>query len=365
MQLAITAAGLRVFYGSEMRFPLLSSLRTVSRTALLAAVLLSCRGPDLRAADPSARLNSTCLQLSLQHKNWTDSQWSELFEYFRLLQLSEVIVQWTVYDDIVFYGSPVEKSDSPLTKILAAASGSGLNVWVGLYLDSGYWSRVANGQATSAYLSGLRLRSLAIARDLTPFMKQQAAFAGWYLPEEIDDLNWQTTESRKELLRHLGLLSGSLHELTPGAGIAISTFSNAQVSPAQFRNFWADAFHDTVLSTVLLQDGIGVHKLELNEFPLYADALAEVTRSAGRSFGIVVELFQQTGGLPLDTGPFRASPASWERVRAQLDIANRFTTRVVGFSVPEYMTPLGIGGAEQLYTNYLNERTRPTEDLLK
>ncbi|MFL6352994.1 MAG: DUF4434 domain-containing protein [Bryobacteraceae bacterium] len=318
---------------------------------------MSCRGPALQAASPSVRLNSTFLQLTVQHKTWTDAQWADLFDYFRLLQLSEVIVQWTAYDDLLFYARPNASSDSPLARILAQASRTGLKVWVGLYLDSEYWSRVAEGQATSAYLSGLRERSLAIARDLTPLMKQQPAFLGWYLPEEIDDSNWQIPEARRELLRHLGFVSGRLHELTPGVGIAISSFSNARASPAQFRDFWADAFHSNVLSRVLLQDGIGVHKLELNEFPLYAAALAEVARSAGREFGIVVELFQQTAGLPLDKGRFRASPAPWERVRAQMAIAHRFTRYVVGFSVPEYMTPVGIRGAEQLYGDYLKEGT--------
>jgi Domain of unknown function (DUF4434) len=337
--------------------PLLSVMRKAAGTALLVAVFLSCRVPALQAANSSVRLNSTFLQLTVQHKNWTDAQWADLFEYFRRLQLSEVIVQWTAYDDLLFYASPGADSDSPLARILAHASRTGLKVWVGLYLDSEYWSRVAEGQATAAYLSGLRERSLAIARDLTPLMKQQPAFLGWYLPEEIDDSNWQVPEARKELLRHLEVISGGLHELTPGAGIAISTFSNARVSPAQFRDFWGEAFHTNVLSSVLLQDGIGVHKLELNEFPLYAAALAEVARSAGRSFGIVVELFQQTAGLPPDTGRFHASPAPLERVQAQLDIAHRFTNYLVGFSIPEYMSPLGIPGAKQLYADYLQEGT--------
>jgi len=336
---------------------LLSRIRSVSRNVLLASIPLSYGTAALQPANPSVSFNSTFLQLSPQHKHWTDAQWSELFKYFRQLQLSEVIIQWTAYDDTFFYASPAENSDSPLARVLAGASRSGLKVWVGLYLDSEYWSHVAAGQATSAYLSGLRLRSLTIARDLTPMMKRQAGFAGWYLPEEIDDLNWQTPDARKELLRHLGLVSASLHELTPGSGIAISAFSNAQLSPAQFRDFWADVFHSSALSTVLLQDGIGVHKLELNEFPLYATALAELTRSTARSFGIVVELFQQIGGPPLDRGQFQASPAPWERVRAQLQIANRFTSCVVAFSVPEYMSPLGIHGAEQLYLDYLKERT--------
>lgn len=102
MPLVITAAVLREFCGSEVRLPLLSVIRTVFRTVLLVAILLSCRGPALHAANPSVRLNSTFLQLTVQNKNWTDAQWSELFEYFRVLQLSELIVQWTAYDDIVF-----------------------------------------------------------------------------------------------------------------------------------------------------------------------------------------------------------------------------------------------------------------------
>jgi hypothetical protein len=82
-------------------------------------------------------------------------------------------------------------------------------------------------------------------------MRQQPAFAGWYLPEEIDDINWRIPEARRKLLRHLGRVSASLRKLTPGAGIAISTFSNARMSPAQFRDFWRDAFDHTVLSRVL------------------------------------------------------------------------------------------------------------------
>lgn len=319
-----------------------------SSVPCLLALTLICLPLSLQAVTPPARLNSTFLQLSRQHQNWTDTQWADLFNYFRKLQLSEVFVQWTAYDDLRFYGT-----NSTLDKVLVAASHAGLKVWVGLYSDSGYWNRVGNGQDTRAFLNDLRSRSLAIARDLAPFLKQQSSFAGWYLPEEVEDVNWQTLEARRELLLHLGLASRSLHELTPRAPVAISAFSDARISPAEFRDFWLEVFDATSVDTVLLQDGIGVHKLELDEFPLYAGALAKAAHSKGRDFRIVVELFQQTGGVPLDSGPFRASSAHWERVRAQMESANQFTTSIVGFSIPEYMTPLGIAGAEKLYADYL------------
>jgi len=329
-------------------------------------VSLTCYARNLEAADTQTRLSGTFLQLTAKHKGWTDAQWRQLFDYFQQLQLSDVFVQWTAYDDTPFYRSAPELSDSPLDEILINANRTGLKVWVGLYSDSRYWDRIGRGPAaTASYLDNFRSRSLALARDLAPALKEDAAFAGWYLPEEIDDVNWETPEARSGLLRHLNLTSTEIQRLTPGARIAISTFSNARISPRQFRSFWEDAFRNCAVSTVLLQDGVGVQKLELNEFPLYAEALSTAARAAGRQSGIVVELFQQTGGSPLDSGSFRASPARWDRVRRQLQIAHRFTNSVIGFSIPEYMTPLGVQGAGQLYTDYLRDmREQPAVALL-
>jgi hypothetical protein len=312
---------------------------------------LSCMGAELQAQSARPKISGTFLQLTTDHKNWTEEKWSELFGYFRRLQLSYVIVQWTVYDDTTFYGPA---SDAALEKVLARAAQSGMKVWIGLFHDSQYWNRIGDRPAVTArYLQQLRSRSLAAARDLAPRLKEHPGFAGWYLPEEIDDINWQRPEVRKELLRHLELESKELRVLAPDANVAISSFSNARLSPAQFQNFWSSVFRATSIGTVFLQDGVGVGKLELDELPLYAGALAQAARAEGRDFRMVVELFRQTSGQPFDSGPFKASPAALQRIRRQLEIAHQFTDLLVGFSVPEYMTPLGVAGAEQLYRDYL------------
>lgn len=342
-----------------MRSRLPISVRTCLQIACAIAASAICCAASVDAADNQTRLNGTFLQLTARHKSWTDAQWTQLFDYLHQLQLSNVFVQWTAYDDISFYRSAPEMSGSPLDKILSNANRTGLKVWVGLYSNSGYWDRIGQGSAAAAnYLDNVRAKSLAIARDLAPALKQDSAFAVWYLPEEIDDVNWESPQARSQLLRHLDLTSAEIHRLTPGACIAISTFSNARISPRQFRTFWEDAFHSTTVTAVLLQDGVGAQKLELNEFPLYAEALSAAARSAGRQFGIIVELFQQTGGPPVDSGSFQASSARWDRVCRQLQIAHRFTNSVIGFSIPEYMTPLGAQGAEQLYTDYLRDLTK-------
>jgi hypothetical protein len=303
----------------------------------------------------SMRLTGTFLQLGTHHNAWTEARWSELFDYFHRLQLSQVILQWTVSDEAVFYDS-TGKAESPLNRILPIAARRGIDVWVGLYHDPRYWSRIgAHPEAAALYLRQLRSKSLAIARDLAPLLRQHCNFAGWYLSEEIDDVNWLGPAARQALLNHLKLTSDGLHGLTPAGRVSISTFSNARVSPARFRAFWTDVFRASSIDLVLLQDGVGVNKLELKELPIYAGALATAAGETGRECGVVVELFRQTGGAPLDTGAFKAVPASWERVRRQLGIASQFTSSVFGFSVPEYMSPAGTDGAERLYLDYIRE----------
>jgi hypothetical protein len=241
-------------------------------------------------------------------------------------------------------------------RILQNADRTGLGVWVGLYHDSAYWNRIAgNRESAAACLRELRSASLAIARDLAPVLKRHSSFAGWYLSEEVDDGSWLAPENRRELMAHLTLTSAGLRDLVPGSRVAVSGFSNGRLSPGGFRAFWKDIYAATSIGMVLLQDGIGVRKLELDEFPLYAGALAAAARETGRECGIVIELFEQISGAPLDGRAFAAVPAPIARVRRQLEIAARSTGPLVAFSVPEYMSTTGIDGAGRLYHDYTRE----------
>lgn len=70
----------------------------------------------------------------------------------------------------------------------------------------------------------------------------------------------------------------------------------------------------------------------------------------------VVELFEQTEGPPISDKPFEAQPAAWDRIRSQIQLERRFARGFpIGFSVPEYMTPLGGKAAGELYSRYLTE----------
>jgi hypothetical protein len=314
-----------------------------------------CRAADLGMATAPPHLNGTFLQLSATRRNWTGAQWAGLFDGFRSLRLSQVVVQWTVAGTDSFYKA-ARPDGSALGRILDAADRSGIRVWVGLYHDPEYWNQVGSRrEATASYLREIRGKSLAIAHDLAPLVQRHPGFAGWYLSEEIDDINWLDPERREDLLAHLKLTSSGLQNALPASKVAVSTFSNGRMSPGGFREFWQQILQTSSISLVLLQDGIGVQKLELNELPLYAEALAAAASETGRECGIVIELFQQTAGAPLDAGEFAAVSAPMDRVRRQLAAAARFTGSLMAFSVPEYMSVTGVGGAERLLTDYTRE----------
>ena len=278
-----------------------------------------------------------------------------LFNTLKGIGIHDLIVQWSVLNGSAYYSSKTLHSvaNAPLEKLLSGADRFGMKVSVGLVHDSGYWTEIERPGAAAGYLASLRSRSTKVAGELAPMVKKHAAFQGWYIPGEVDDINWRTPEARRVLLEHLSLLEKELHRLVPTATVAISTFSQAQSSPDAYQQFWDELFRSTSVNVVLFQDGVGVNKLELDEVPVYLRAIRAAADKNGRLVQVVVELFRQVSGPPLDNSAFKAVPGPVDRIRAQMALAAEYATGgITGFSVPEYMTPQGGSAAGELLLQY-------------
>lgn len=322
---------------------------------LLAAVLTLLLVTDVGGEKPAAaapRLQGTFLQLTEAHGSWQPSQWTRLFQYFKELGLSQLVIQWTVYDDLAFFPTADYRQvpHPPLPAILQLADAAGLQVWVGLAHDPGFWEKICRDpELVEVYLRRMRLRDQAIAEHLAPQLQGHKCFRGWYITEEVDDVNWREAPAREVLFAFLRDLSAFLHRLTPEARVAISGFANARIDPKTFGRFWQDLLGTAAIDAVLFQDGIGTGKLHLDELPLYLESLRRATQAQSRELQVVVELFRQ-----VSERPFRARPASWDLVARQLEIAARFASGgLLAFSVPEYLTPLGGPEADKLFQAYL------------
>lgn len=311
----------------------------------------------------SPRLQGTFIQLWRTHSEWKPEDWSRLFEYFRQLRLSWLVIQWTVYEETAFYPSQTFQAvpNPPLETILQLADAAGMKVFVGLAHDPTFWEKIRRDPVlVEVYLRRLRLRSESAAGQLAPLVRHHPSFQGWYITEEIDDVNWRDPQARNVLFAYLQDVSGRLKAITPGGKVALSGFSNTQLDPLAFEEFWKALLEKASLDEVLFQDGIGVRKLQLTYLPLYLGAIRRAVDAHSRNLQVVVELFQQVNGKLSGDEPFKAVPAPLERITRQVALAAHYATSgVIAFSVPEYMTPLGGPEAEQLFTKYLTTTTTP------
>jgi hypothetical protein len=341
------------------------SLKSIFLSLVLCSLI---RQPAISQSEASVKMppiQSTFIQLTNTQGDWDTYDWEELFSYFHKLRLTQVIVQWTVYDQTDFYlsGKPNQVPNPPIETILRLADDAGIKVLIGLVHDSDYWAKIQQELVmVNSYFDGLSDRCLEVAKALTPVVEKHPSFQGWYITQEIDDINWQRPKPKATLFKFLSRLSENLHQLYPGGVVAVSGFSNAATDPEAFEDFWSALLKKTNIDIVLFQDGIGANKLEIDEVPFYLAAMEKATKANSRSLQAVIEIFTQTNGEPIDEGEFRAEPASLFRINQQIKIALNHTANITAFSIPDYMSPLGGPLAGQLYDKYLKEINSEREE---
>lgn len=301
-------------------------------------------------------LAGTYLQLTYGHGQWEPEKWSELFAIFNKLDLSELIIQWTVYEETAFYPCSEYRSvaNPPLETILDLAGQGDMEVLVGLAHDPAFWHKIEReSRLVEVYLKHFRKKSIETARHLFPIVSKYPAFKGWYLCEEIDDRNWLERSARTILEHHLLEEVRQLREISPGSLIGISGFSNGFADPAVFRGFWRQILESASLDLVLFQDGFGTAKQDTVSLPLYLEALQEAAASLETETRIIIELFEQKSR---GDQPFSAEPAPLVRILQQLEIANDHSLRApIAFSIPEYMSPLAGPEGHQLYQDFIRQ----------
>ncbi|MFC5472639.1 DUF4434 domain-containing protein [Paraherbaspirillum soli] len=329
--------------------------RQFGRTLAAAAVSLAL--PGAIAAAPKFGLQGTFLQLLNVHIGWTRQDWTRLFAEFSQLRLSTLVVQWSVHDETPLFNQPQHavNANAPLEMILSMADAANMNVYLGLVHDSQYWEHIKQApEQVEAYLRQLLDRSATTASQLRPLTKAHSSFKGWYISQEVDDLNWEKPALRSALIAYLEQLSGFLRVLTPEARISMSGFANSGTDPKQLEDLWQALLAGArAIDLVFFQDSIGVAKLSLAKLPDYLAAVGRAVDSHLRVLQTVVEVFRQDHGAPIDNQAFHAVPASLERIEHQIEIARNYSSGIIAFGIPEYMSASGTPEAASLFRDYL------------
>jgi hypothetical protein len=299
---------------------------------LIFAATLTTAKPHTEAA--CLGLQGTFLQLTDAQLARPAAEWRQLFDELRTIGINTVFLQWTVLDrKPLFQQTPNETAvNTPLASILDLAAQSGIRVWFGLALDSNYWEEIKQSPEMLRPYLRRRLQELGGFVDNLNAVSTGMPFAGWYIPDEIDDRTWLDPGKRSLLKKYLAETVALLKTRRPGSKVAISGFTNSFADPDQLASFWADVIHASGIDLLLFQDGVGEGKVALENIALYYDALDRAVRGVGARLGAVVELFSLTPDG-------RRLPAMVGRIREQIAAANRLTSfPVVAFSIPDYMS---------------------------
>ncbi len=251
---------------------------------------------------------------------WTQQQWDDEMEKMKAVCMNKLVIQYSVYDYLTWYSSSnlnfVTQKYSALDKIVKAAEKHQIKIHFGLYFDE-KWN-TSNKSLNSTY-NDLLIKHKAVIDELWTNFGESTAFGGWYIPQELNDLEWQTTAKQTLLFNWLKEVSDYAH-----------TKSNHPVMIAPFFNLWQPAdvigkWYDDLLATatnldaIYPQDGVSLNFKEVNyHIPLYLSEIKKACNKHGKTMGATIETFHQLTGWPIDNQTFSATSANINRVKQQL-----------------------------------------------
>lgn len=299
---------------------------------------------------PLRPVGGTFLQPS---RDWADdpvARWRERLSLAERAGLRKLIVQWSASGDVAFFEpAPPRYAESYplLNRLFEAAEGTGIEIVLGLGNDPRYWEVIqSRADVLDVYFHVRNTRNMVLQEALLEAFGDRLEWTGYYLSEEIDDVNWREPE-RETVFRQYLLRSGRiLRERDEARSLSISSFFRKRTAPAIYAANLRDLVTETEIDRIWIQDGIGV---ELLSTPLIEPYYAELRRTFLRGEprpGVVVELFEQTSA---EGETFAAQTAPARRIERQLRDAAIVGGEIVVFSLFDYAYPSGEGTADAAF----------------
>ena len=283
-------------------------------------------------------MTGSFLQPWRSHLQWTPEQWHARLLATRQLGISELFLQWSgiIGHDV---SHTWQLPDAMLQQLLDVCEELGMRLHMGLPYDERWWKAIAYapgttqaaGPGTAAFLQSIQASgSLYMQRSRWPV---HPAFAGWYIPYEIEQYHWASTQRVDTLSRALQKWSATALA-TSGRVPSISTYFSQLPTPGRLEQLWVQLL-DQIQLHPMIQDGVGVAGLR-NYAAL--SPLRDTLLQRQAPFDLIVELFEQLPTTQTDGSDFRAQSASAQRLQMQWAVAQRYgAQRVVAFAVDPWV----------------------------
>ncbi|QZA82591.1 DUF4434 domain-containing protein [Deefgea piscis] len=204
------------------------------------------------------------------------------------LGFNVVLLQWSRNGQTEFW--PSDGTGWLQKRLLSPARRSYI---MGLYSDPGFFNALnLPDDELDAYLSVLRDFSLAEAKKI--IAQSKVKIVGWYLPEEIDDLNWRTPARQAMLVRHYQAISRDLKALWPDLPVYASSFFGGFSPPTEYAAMLRSLQQQTGIQW-MVQGGQGVLR---KPQPATASYLSAVNAALPRQqWSGILEVFTEKNSL--------------------------------------------------------------------
>jgi hypothetical protein len=176
----------------------------------------------------------------------------------------------------------------------------------------------------------------ALQKALLSKFSEFSVWAGYYIPDEIDDLTWRQPQKTALIKDYITLMCERLRKNDSSRSIAISAFFRSRTSPKIFSKMLQDVVAGGTPNLLMIQDGAGSGDPPTNYIPLYFKELAASWNIEKTHLVGIVELFQQTSP---QGKPFAAEPAPPQKVQQQLKNAKIYFDQIFLFTFSDYANP--------------------------
>ncbi|NIA16064.1 MAG: DUF4434 domain-containing protein [Nitrospiraceae bacterium] len=238
-------------------------------------------------------------------------------------------------DDHRFEASESGKLD-PTAVILDFADEHGLEVYVGLAQQRGWWEQADRKE----YLDALAKRNEALAEAAWKRYGKHASFAGWYISQEIP-LGDLPKKKRDLLNSYLRRLSVKCKALSKGKPVTTAPFFNAKADPGAVAADFRALFEDTDLDAVLLQDQVGRRGLDdtIERLAPYYRACREASLETGTALWSGLDCFKRVPADPEKETKLEFVPTNAARIARQMGVQGPYVDRFVTRDFFHYACP--------------------------
>ncbi|WP_081673669.1 DUF4434 domain-containing protein [Pseudomonas cremoricolorata] len=279
----------------------------------------------LPGCTPPVGVQGSFLQLWKSHADLTPAQWRERLAAMAEMGCRTLTLQWV---GLIGGEAAWMIPESLLRTVLDIAHDEGMQVQVGLPFDNAWWQALSAepGEQAAFFDSSLVTTRQYLASAPWP---QHRAFAGWYIPYELEQYHWATDDRQQRLAQWLQAMSRSVLQYS-NRNAAISTYFSVLPTQGSLTQLWR-VLLDAVPLLPMVQDGVGV--AGLGNLLAIEPLLLELRRRRA-PFEVVVELFEQLPAQNNDGSEFKARSADYPRVLRQLEWARSTgAEQVVAFAL--------------------------------